>query len=342
MKTTLVSRNSFMSLPTYLNTMNTKLFFTSIVTIGVFVLFVSYEVYRTMPTSEPLIHDAVVSRSLRLHRRHGMLCQNDDFFPENTKSVWTMLTDDTNYVLSALKMGHALRLHTEEPFDMVSMELVSKPLGNTSWSCLKNIGWKRCVVDRIAPLQEGSSRAYRYVDQFTKLHLWGMTMYQTLVYLDADTMVLHSISHLLHCNLGNHSIGVSAQAWYGKFEAFNMGVFVIHPEKREYERLLKLQRDPSMYFDASWAEQGFLNVVYKDKWHDLGFQNNALTWVSWQNHVYWKSQYAHFNVVHFGGLKPWACFPDIFTEWLIAPSMYYLPVCKEWMEMPPKTCAGLI
>jgi hypothetical protein len=36
-----------------------------------------------------------------------------------------MLTDDTNYVLSALKMGHALRLHTEEPFDMVVMELVS-------------------------------------------------------------------------------------------------------------------------------------------------------------------------------------------------------------------------
>lgn len=331
------------SLHPHILTMNTKLFFSSIVTISAFVLFVSNEVYDAMPTSEPLIRDALVLQSRHVHRRQGMICQNKDFSPEHKKAVWTMLTDDANYVLSALKMAHALRLHTTtEQFDMVVMELASKPLDSTAWRCLQEMGWKRCVVDRIGPLQEGSSRAYRYVDQFTKLNLWGMTMYHTLVYLDADTMVLRSISHLLNSNLGNHSIGVSAQTWYGNFEAFNMGVFVIHPERHEYERLLKLQRDPSMHYDVSWAEQGFLNAVYKDKWYDLGFANNALTWVSWQNHAYWTSQYAHFNVIHFGGLKPWACFPDIFTEWLIAPAAYYTEICKVWRDMPPQTCENLI
>ena len=269
-------------------------------------------------------------------------CRNADFVPVHKKSVWTMLTDDENYVLSTLKLGHSLRKHTTSPFDMVVMELASKPLGNSSWRCLHEIGWKRCVVDRVAPLQEGSAKNYRWMDQFTKLRLWGMTMYHTVVYLDADTMVLRSISHLLDCNLGNHSIAASAQAWYGKFEAFNMGVFVIHPAEREYHRLMKLQRDPAVYFDARWAEQGFLNAVYKDNWYDLGFPNNALTWVSWQNHAYWKAQYAHFNVVHFGGLKPWACFPDIITEWLLAPSVYYVPICREWMDMPPSgLCAPI-
>ena len=113
---------------------------------------------------------------------------------------------------------------------MFSVALPSNKSGHGDWRVISK-----------GPLQEGSSRAYRYVDQFTKLNLWGMTMYHTLVYLDADTMVMRSLSHLLNSNLGNHSIGVSAQTWYGNFEAFNMGVFVIHPERHEYERLLKLQ-----------------------------------------------------------------------------------------------------
>ena len=292
-------------------------------------------------------HESRVSDSRHLHRRDGMLCHNDDFLPQYHKSVWTMLTPDPNYILSTLKLGHSLRLQTtSDQFDMVVMELASKPLSRTAWRALHEIGWKRCVVDRVDPSQEGASRAYRYVDQFTKLRLWGMTMYHTVVYLDADTMVLRSISHLLNCHLGNHSIGVTAQNWYGKFEFFNMGVVVIHPAKHEYQRLLKLQRDPSVHFDAAWAEQGFLNVVYKDKWYDIGCTNNALTWMAWQNHSYWTRQYAHFNVVHFGGIKPWAwaCFPDNMSplEYLTIPSAYYTPICKAWRDMPPQTCENLI
>lgn len=327
--------------------MNTKLFFLCVAAMSVCLLFVSFQPMRT---PEPHIRDSRVSNSRRPHRRDGILCQNDDFLPQYHKSVWTMLTHDPNYILSTLKLGHSLRLHTTtEQFDMVVMELASKPLSSTAWRCLSEIGWKRCVVDRIAPLQEGVSRAYRYVDQFTKLRLWGMTMYHTVVYLDADTMVLRSISHLLNCNLGNHTIGVAAQNWYDKvdvFSQFNMGVVVIHPAEHEYERLLKLQRDPSVKFDAAWAEQGFLNVVYKDKWYDFGLANNALTWYTWQNHSHWTSQYAHFNVVHFGGFKPWAwaCFPDNMSpmEYLTIPSAYYTSICKTWSDLPPQTCENLI
>jgi hypothetical protein len=216
-------------------------------------------------------------------RHDTVLCQNADFIPQHKKAVWTMLTDDPQYVICALKLGHSLRAHTTESrFDMVTMELATKPLGSAVWDCLREVGWQRCVVDRIAPVDEAATRSKepRWLDQFTKLHLWGMTMYDTLLYLDSDTLTLRSIDHLLNHKLGNKSIGVAAQTWHGMLQGFNMGVLVIHPSKREYDQLLEIQQDPSVHFEAHWAEQGLLNVVYKDKWDDIGFHNNALAWTS--------------------------------------------------------------
>jgi hypothetical protein len=37
---------------------------------------------------------------------------------------------------------------------------------------------------------------------------------------------------------------------------------------------------------------GFLNVVYKDVWDDLGFVNNALAWVYYQDQSYWHKRSA--------------------------------------------------
>ena len=309
----------------------------SLTTFAFVTLKIAYDVFAGWKPAAP-------SQPRNFSRRTGTLCQNADFSPQHKRAVWTMLTDDPNYVLSTLKLGHSLRNHTPDPFDMVVMELATKPLNSTALACLRAVGWQRCVVDRISPLDEDATRRYiaRFEDQFTKLHLWDMTMYETLVYLDSDTLTLHSISHLLNRKLGTKRIAVAAQTWYGKFEGFNMGVFVIHPDAHEYQRLRQLQQDPAIKFDTKWAEQGFLNVVYKDQWSDLGFANNALVWVSWQDHAYWTQNYAHVNIVHYVGMKPWLCFPDAFIQWLIYPSTYYTPLCQLWKDSHPQTYANLI
>ena len=213
-----------------------------------------------IPARDPASREASLA-SLQLRGMNGTLCQNADFSPEHKTAVWTMVTDNPNYLASALKMGHSVRTHTtDQNFDLVVMELVTKPLASSARKLLKEIGWKRCAVDRIAPLDEWGTqtRQSRFLDQFTKLHLWGMTMYETLLYLDSDTLALRSVGHLLRRNLGEKRIAVAPQMWYGKFEGFNMGVFVMHPDVDEYERLMRLQQDPSVKFDASWAEQGVL------------------------------------------------------------------------------------
>ena len=176
--------------------MNAKpsfLYLASLTTFSIFTLKIAYDVFMGWKPEIPF-------QPRTFSRRNGILCQNADFSPQHKKAVWTMLTDDENYMLSTLKLGHSLRKHTPDPFDMVVMELATKPLNTTAWTWLRAVGWQRCVVDRISPLDEDGTRRYsaRFEDQFTKLHLWDMTMYETLVYLDSDTLTLRSISHLLN------------------------------------------------------------------------------------------------------------------------------------------------
>jgi hypothetical protein len=311
--------------------MTIRLFFYGcIVAIGVFIFFMLGRTGSQTP------RDSIDRRRSR-HSTHNNSnpCHNTDFTPVYRKALWTMLTDGPEYVLSALKLGHSVRAHTTDTlFDMVVMELATKPLGSAVWDCLRKAGWQRCVVDRIVPLDEAATQSKhpRFLDQFTKLHLWDMTMYETLLYLDSDTLTLRSIGHLLHHNLGNKSIGVASQTWRGFFQGFNMGVFVIHPDTHEYERLLDLQQDPSVQFETHWAEQGFLNVVYRDKWDDLGFTNNALAWTSWQSHAYWMQQFPQINIIHYTGMKPWTCVPDAFFETLMARPADYTPLCLVWHD----------
>jgi hypothetical protein len=183
--------------------------------LGLYVVTIATFVFFTLNLTEDAFTTKRTSAPRNASRHCTVLCQNADFAPHHKKTVWTMLTDDPQYVLCALKLGHSLRAHTTDTrFDMVVMELATKPLGSV-WDCLREVGWQRCVVDRIAPLDEAATRIKepRWLDQFTKLHLWGMTMYETLLYLDSDTLTLRSIGHLLHRNLGNKSIAVAAQTW---------------------------------------------------------------------------------------------------------------------------------
>ena len=132
-----------------------------------------------------------------------------------------------------------MRRHSSTPLDLVVMELKNKPLTKDAWTRLRAIGWQRCVVDRIAPLNEKQTFG-RFRDQFTKLHVWGMTTYDTLLYLDSDTLVLGPIDGLLRTNLDGKRIGAARDYGAGKWRpGFNMGVFLIHPSAEEHERLLQ-------------------------------------------------------------------------------------------------------
>lgn len=80
----------------------------------------------------------------------------------------------------------------------------------------------------------------RFKEQFTKLHLWKMTEFHRILYLDTGTLVLKDPSALLT----SFSLDFAAvKDWEtGSIQShFNMGVFSLKPDANEFHRLNRLR-----------------------------------------------------------------------------------------------------
>ena len=277
-------------------------------------------VYESSPNS---LHQIKVAKK-RLNQ-----CLNE-VFANNSMSIWTFLTDDSNYVTGAIKLLKSIEsnLDSAQSVDKIIMELTEKPLKEEMKNKLLDAGWTICQVNRIAPRDEANTYP-RFRDQFTKLVLWKMVEYKAIVYFDSDAFVVGKLDSLLnaHKKLDGKPYSVActrdirAGVWQ---DAFNMGVFTVRPNLTEYERLIMLKNDQNFKFETTMSEQGFLNVVYKDKWFDFGFENNANLAVYSQINTYWMEREKRINVIHYTMEKPWACGPA------------YKDVCDKWRSFVVK------
>jgi glycogenin glucosyltransferase len=230
---------------------------------------------------------------------------------ENKHSLWTLLTDGDEYAKSAVKLLNSARVNSKIKFDAIIMELKNKPLKTELRGNLIKAGWKICVVERIAPKDEGGTFP-RFRDQFTKFHIWAMIEYESAVYMDSDCFVIGNIDKLFQIhrqfNDSVHRFGVTRDIYAGTWRStFNMGVFVLKPNLTEYERLTGLQRRGEVRFQTDQCEQGFLNEVYKNQWLEIGFEFNANLAVYSQQRAYWDEREKAISVVHYTMNKPWDC-----------------------------------
>jgi hypothetical protein len=272
----------------------------------------------------PVISNPIPESSVSNASKGSHHCLNKDFQPVHKAAVWTMLNDNLKYVSSAAKMGRGVIANTKTPHDLVVMEIEGKPLGDENWKILNEVGFKRCVVKSIpAP----HKTRFNLVEKFGVLHVWAMTVYDTVLFIDADTLVKKSLDHLINMDLQGKSIGVTQDFMYrsGKWvETFNSGVLLLHPSEKEYEQLIKLLRS-GIEYEYSSSDQGFLNVVYKDDWHEIGFFNNANLAVYVKDRKTWDSyNIDDINIIHYTMKKPWKC----------GENGRYGPICKIWLDAP--------
>ena len=249
-------------------------------------------------------------------------CMNPDFAPEHKYAIWTMLSDNMQYTLGAVKMGKGVRKHTKTPHDLIVMEIETKPLGEEHWAKLSEAGFKKCVVKSIPPPDPSKTR-FDLKEKFGVLHVWAMTAYDTVLFIDADTFVQNSLDDLLTMDLQGKSIGVTkdirARKWV---ETFNSGVLLLHPSTKEFDRLHKLLYS-GIQFDFVMSDQGFLNEVYKDDWHEIGFVNNAnLALYRFQRKFWDQHKLEDINIIHYTMQKPWKC----------KANGSYGPICKLWID----------
>jgi hypothetical protein len=249
-------------------------------------------------------------------------CQNKVVY-RHPHSVWTLLTDGEKYASSAVKLLRSARANTNKKFDAIVLELASRPLPKATRRRLRRAGWQLCQVDRIGPRDEANTFP-RFRDQFTKLQLWRMLEYDSVVYFDSDCFIVGNIDRMLDVHKSFSSeqkIGVTRDIRKGEWQStFNMGVLVVRPNLSEYKRLLRLKEDPNVRFEVDMSEQGFLNVVYEKKWFEIGFEYNANLAVFAQQRAYWTERESQIRVIHYTMSKPWECEHD------------YQAVCDLWKK----------
>jgi glycogenin glucosyltransferase len=170
---------------------------------------------------------------------------------------------------------------------------------------------------------------------WTKLHLFGLDSYDTILYIDADCLVLKDISHLLsidddedggqttttttHANKRRGLLAAAPDIFPP--DKFNAGVMVLRPSKDVFDDMIsrlpqQSSDDNTKCTSYDGGDTGFLNSYYPD-WYSswpvysrLSFGYNAqrlMYHYTYQNRPqYWDEGIDSLYIVHFSSSpKPW-------------------------------------
>ncbi|ORZ13228.1 glycogenin 1, isoform CRA_c, partial [Absidia repens] len=171
-----------------------------------------------------------------------------------TEYAYVTLVATDIYAAGALVLGHRLR-------DFGStQDLLCLVTGDISPTALEHLSqlYKVVHVDTLKSIDEENLALLGRPEldvTFTKLHLWSLTGYKKLVFLDADTLPLRNIDELF--DRPNFSAAPDA----GWPDCFNSGVFVTEPSETEYLGLKKMATERGS-FDG--GDQGLLNSYFSN------------------------------------------------------------------------------
>jgi glycogenin len=101
----------------------------------------------------------------------------------------------------------------------------------------------------------------------TKLHVFRLTSYRKVIFMDADILPLQPISHLFH--LKSAFAAVPDVGWP---DIFNSGFFVMEPSEEKFNEVTELAKTK-----GSWdgGDQGVLNEWVGPNWERLSFTYNT-------------------------------------------------------------------
>lgn len=133
---------------------------------------------------------------------------------------------------------------------------------------------------------------------FTKVNLWKQTQFRKIVYVDADVVALRAPDELFDL-----PYAFAAAPDIGWPDLFNTGVMVLTPNLGDYYALMAMA-ERGISFDG--ADQGLLNMYFKDNYHRLSFTYNVTPSAHYQYIPAYKHFQSSINMVHFiGPAKPW-------------------------------------
>ncbi|KDR85446.1 hypothetical protein GALMADRAFT_54016 [Galerina marginata CBS 339.88] len=136
----------------------------------------------------------------------------------------------------------------------------------------------------------------------TKLHVFRLTQFQKIIFLDADVLPIRPMSHLFSL-----SHDFSAAPDVGWPDIFNSGVLVLSPGQEKFDQLNHL-----IATKHSWdgGDQGLLNEWRDGDWNRLSFTYNTTPTAAYTYAPAYERYGSQIKAIHFiGPNKPWKSVP---------------------------------
>ena len=209
--------------------------------------------------------------------------------------AYVTLVARDKYIDGALCMAKTLQAHSVYPLIAMTYDLSEAEIEK-----LEDSGMQCRAVEKISSVNAGIGDNKPRLDDFTytytKLHAFGYSEYDRVIFIDSDVIVIKSIDHLFK----DVKTDFAACAQTPYFEhVFNSGMMVFKPSKVLFEDLMA-QKDVLSSIDGS--DQGFLNEYFKE-WEKLDIKYNAGKRIFSDRREQWDQMDHH--VIHFVGDKPW-------------------------------------
>jgi len=195
---------------------------------------------------------------------------------------------------------------------------------------LKKVGW----TIGIAPIVDIDDKFVpnfgRYKTVYSKISILGLSEYECVLLLDADTLVIDKIDDLMTCDILKPDFRAAGglDLYRGRWRHFNTGSILWRPESAEMSRVYALTKDPN-FMKKFESDQIFSNTVYPDRENvavneklingeevdpkELGsiahlpWAYNAQTHLEYQRPQFWDEHVSSLKIIHYTQKKGWQC-----------------------------------
>ncbi|MCR9136285.1 MAG: glycosyl transferase [Alphaproteobacteria bacterium] len=234
--------------------------------------------------------------------------------PARSDQAYVTLVTNGDYVRGALALVRSITLTSSKadivvlhtgavsaselsPVRALGARLVEADLLPTSQAF--NDRHARARLHGDAPFTKGRKPQFHTpLDNFVKLRLWQLEDYGSVIFIDADALVLHNIDRLF--DYPEFSAAPNVYETLSDFHRLNSGVFVARPSAATFADMMQALDGPEAFWRRT--DQTFLQSYFPD-WHGLPVFCNMLQYVWFNMPELW--DWASIGVLHYQYEKPW-------------------------------------
>lgn len=219
----------------------------------------------------------------------------------NSRAVVTAIYNDL-FAIPAATLGYSLQKAGTSARRILFH--IPGRLSARALCIVRAAGWEPLEVELIPPPHDGAGIGYRFVDQYTKLHLWSLDAVlgvQRVVYLDADTLVRRNFDELFDLPFPFAAVP-DVYGDSGFKLHFNAAVLALHTSSATFESVRARIADAR--FSPLEAEQAFLNVYFGADAVRLPYAYNANLAIRERSPALWDALRDEMRVVHYTLPKP--------------------------------------